>query len=306
MAEEIKIKPFRSGYINIIGKPNAGKSTLVNAIIGEKIAITSHKVQTTRHRILGIITTPEFQAIFSDTPGIILKPMNLLHENMMTHVKSATEDADVMIYLLDAADKWDNKEGEVPPLLEKLSKTKTPLFLVLNKIDLLTQEEVEVLMEKWSYLVPIERIIPMSALKKFNLEKLFNSCVELLPEGVPYFPEEQYTDKSERFLASETIREKIFMYYKKEIPYAAEVVIASFKEEETIIRIAAEIFVERQSQKGIMIGNKGEALKKVGTAARKELEEIYAKKVFLEMFVKVREDWRDKPIYLKQLGHENK
>jgi GTPase len=294
--------PFRSGFANIIGKPNVGKSTLINALLGEKIAITSPKVQTTRHRILGIMNGEDYQLVFSDTPGIIPKPKYKLHDAMMKFVNEALEDADVIFYMVDPKED-PNYAG---PILHRILSAEIPSYLLINKIDTLEkQEEAELLIEKWSELFPKERIIPMSALKAFNVQSIVDAALKNLPENPPYFPEEQFTDKSERFLAAEVIREKIFNNYREEIPYSSEVIITAFKEEDTIIRIAAEIFVEKQSQKGILIGKGGESMKRIGTQARIELEEQYGKKVFLEIFVKVRDNWRENPNMLKQFGFES-
>jgi GTP-binding protein Era len=292
---------FRSGYANIIGKPNVGKSTLINALLGEKIAITSPKVQTTRHRILGMMNGDDYQIVFSDTPGIIPKPKYKLHEAMMKFVSEAIEDADVIFYMVDPKED-PHYAGQV---LEKILATDIPSYLIINKIDTLEeQEQVEKLFERWSELIPKERIIPVSALKAFNILSVFEAAYKNMPENPPYFPEEQFTDKTERFLAAEVIREKIFNNYREEIPYSAEVIITSFKEEEPIIRIAAEIYVEKQSQKGILIGKGGESLKRIGTQARVELEAQYGKKVFLEVFVKVRDNWRENPGLLRQFGFD--
>jgi GTPase len=275
---------------------------LINALLGEKIAITSPKVQTTRHRILGIMNGEDYQIVFSDTPGIIQKPKYKLHESMMKFVSEALEDADVIFYMVDTKED-PNYAGQV---LARILDSGIPSYLVINKVDELeSQDAVEKLIESWSKLIPGERIIPISALKAFNVKSIFEAALKHLPENPPYFPEELYTDKTERFLAAEVIREKIFNYYREEIPYSSEVIITSFKEEETIIRIAAEIFVEKQSQKGILIGKGGESLKKIGTQARLDLEEQYGKKVFLEVFVKVRENWRENPNMLKQFGFES-
>lgn len=286
--------------MNIIGKPNVGKSTLINGLIKEKISIVSPKVQTTRHRIMGIVNGDDYQIVFSDTPGIIPQTKYKLHESMMKFVRDALEDADLVFYMVDTHDKPD----EPNPILHRLLEQEKPLYLILNKIDLLDQNEVMSLIGRWSRIVPQENIIPISATKGFNLESLLKVAVQNLPESPAYFPEEQYTDKTERFLAAEAIREKIFRQYQKEIPYATEVVVTSFKEEEGIIRITAEIIVERQSQKGILIGKGGESLKRVGTHARKDLEEMFQKKVFLELFVKVRENWRENKGFLRQFGFD--
>ena len=292
---------FRSGYANIIGKPNVGKSTLINALLGEKIAITSPKIQTTRHRILGIMNGEDYQLIFSDTPGIIPKPKYKLHEAMMRFVSEAVEDADVIFYMIDSKED-PHFAGQI---LQNILAANIPSYLIINKVDLYeSQEEVEKMIEKWSELVPKDRIIPISAIKSFNIQSVFEAALQNLPENPAYFDEELYTDKTERFLAAEVIREKIFNQYREEIPYASEVVITAFKEEDTIIRIAAEIFVEKQSQKGILIGKGGESMKKIGTSARIELEKQYGKKVFLEIFVKVRDNWRENPNMLRQFGFD--
>ncbi|MCX6351779.1 MAG: GTPase Era [Bacteroidetes bacterium] len=290
----------KAGYVNIIGKPNVGKSTLINALIGEKVAITSPKVQTTRHRILGIINTDEYQLIFSDTPGLIEKPSYLLHEKMIGFIKEAIEDADVIFYLSDITDIIENQRGFVEDLLKK----ELPVYVILNKIDLKTQDEVTAIIAEWGKVVGVEKVVPVSALKKFNMDWLLKIAVSHLPECPPYFDKEFFTTRSERFLAAEVIREKIFYNYKQEIPYSVEVTVTSFLDEPTIIRIAAEIVVNRASQKPILIGAGGEGLKKIGTQARKELEENYGKKVFLEIFVKVREGWRENKNSLRQFGYE--
>jgi GTP-binding protein Era len=291
-----------SGFVNIIGRPNVGKSTLINALIGEKLSIVTPKVQTTRHRVLGILNEENCQIIFSDTPGIIENPRYMLQERMMGFVKEALEDADVVLYLVDINE---NPGDEHTILKNILLQSKTVLVLI-NKIDKLTQEEVVDLINKWKEAtgLPEERIIPVSALKAFNMLKILDMAKALLPENPPYYDKDLWTDRSERFLASEVIREKIFKKFYQEIPYSVEVVIESFKDEPTIIRIAAEIYVNRASQKPILIGRGGEALKAIGTQARKELEESYGKKVFLELFVKVKEDWRENTNMLRQFGYE--
>ncbi len=291
---------FRSGYVNIIGKPNVGKSTLMNALMGEKLSIVSPKVQTTRHRILGIWNGEDFQVIFSDTPGIIPKPKYKLHDAMMHFVHEAIEDADVIFYMIDVQEKAD----AVHPILQRIQKQEIPVYLVLNKIDTLSQQAVIELIDKWKEFIPEKFIIPLSALKNFNIESVKQAALAHLPEHPAYFPEDQYTDKTERFLTAEIIREKIFNNFYEEIPYSTEVVVISFKEEETIIRINAEIIVERQSQKGIIIGKGGESLKKIGTSSRMDMEQQFGKQVFLELFVKVREDWRENPRFLQQFGFD--
>lgn len=291
---------FKSGFVNIIGKPNVGKSTLMNALMGEKLSIVSPKVQTTRHRILGIITEENYQIVFSDTPGIIPKPKYKLHEAMMRFVKQALEDADVVLYMIDSKEDDDR----LPTILNMIREEEKPLFLIINKIDLLNQDQVVALMKRWSAVVPEDHIIPISAIKGFNIQAIKDRALENLPEGEPYFPEDQTTDKSERFLVSELIRERIFNFTRQEIPYSTEVVVTAFKEEEDIIRIMAEIFVERQSQKGIIIGKGGESLKKLGTNVRRDLEQQYGKRIYLELFVKVKEDWRESKNMLRQFGYE--
>jgi GTP-binding protein Era len=291
---------FKSGFVNIIGKPNVGKSTLINGLINEKISIVSPKVQTTRHRIMGIVNGENYQVVFSDTPGIINDKKYELHHSMMKFVQAAVEDADVVFYMVDPKENPHINQ----PFLSKLISQNIPIFLILNKIDLITQEETMELISAWSEIIPKDNIFPISAIKGFNLQLLLQSAIQNVPENPPYFPEDQLTDKTERFLASEVIREKIFLKYRQEIPYSTEVIVVSFKEEEKIIRISAEIIVERQSQKGILIGKGGESLKRVGTDARNEMEEMFQKKVFLELFVKVRENWRENKGFLRQFGFD--
>lgn len=292
----------KAGFVNIIGKPNVGKSTLINALVGEKLSIVTAKVQTTRHRILGILSEENHQIIFSDTPGIIDHPKYELQERMMNFVNIALEDADVVLYLVEIYEKPEDSH----PILKKILEQEKPVLLVINKIDKLTQEEVIALIEKWkgATSLPDDQIIPISALKKFNTLRVIQTALRFLPENPPYYDKELWTDRSERFLAAELIREKIFQKFRQEIPYSVEVTIASFKDEPDIIRIAAEIYVNRASQKPILIGKGGEALKAVGVASRKEMEETYGKKVFLEMFVKVKEDWRENKNMLRQFGYE--
>jgi GTP-binding protein Era len=292
---------FRAGFVNIIGKPNVGKSTLINGLLGEKISIVSAKIQTTRHRIMGIVNGEDYQIVFSDTPGIIPQPKYKLHEAMMKFVREAIEDADIIFYMVDASERPD----AIHPVLSQIQKQQLPTFLLINKIDLLSQEEVMALIQKWTASIPEDHIIPLSALKNFNTESVMKAALDNLPENPAYYPEDQYTDKTERFLVSEVIREKIFNNYRQEIPYATEVTVTSFKEEDTIIRIASEIIVERQTQKGILIGKGGESLKRIGTQSRMELEKTFNKKIFLELFVKVREDWRGNDRFLRQFGFES-
>jgi GTP-binding protein Era len=288
----------RSGFVSILGNPNVGKSTIMNALVGEKLSIITSKAQTTRHRIMGIVNGDDFQIVYSDTPGI-LKPQYKLQEAMMTFVNIALTDADVILYVTDVTEK---------PLYEKeyTERIKTsgiPIIIAVNKIDLSNQADLENIVESWKSSFPGSPVIPVSALEKFNLEALLNAVLERLPEGQPFFPKEQLTDKYERFFASEILREKILNNYKKEVPYSVEIEIESFKEEPAIIKIRALIHVTRESQKGIIIGHKGSMLKKVGTEARHDMEDFFGRKVFLELYVKVTKDWRDKPEILKRFGY---
>ncbi len=289
----------KAGFVNIIGNPNVGKSTLMNAFVGEKLSIITNKSQTTRHRILGIVNTPDCQIIYSDTPGI-LKPNYKLQNSMMKFVDTAITDADIILYVTDVVETFDkNKE-----YLEKIKKTDIPVILVINKIDLTNQQELEKKFEIWQKELPKANIFPISATNKFNIENLFKHILLLLPENPPYFPKDQLTDKTERFFVQEIIREKIFLYYQKEVPYSCEVNVEAFKEDEKLIRIHSVIYVERDSQKGILIGNKGSALKKLGTQARKDIEAFFDKKVFLDLKVKVQKNWREKEQNLKYFGYE--
>ena len=288
----------KAGYVNIIGKPNVGKSTLMNAMVGEKLSIITSRAQTTRHRIHGILNAPDYQIIFSDTPGI-LDPSYKLQETMLKAARSALVDADVLIYLTEV--------GEVPdpedPFLIRISKARIPVLLVINKIDLSNQEEVQKCMENWAQILPRAEQVPISALERFNVDSVFNRILEHLPESPPYFDKDALTDKSERFFAGEMIREKILLHYKQEVPYAVEVEIESFREEPGLIRISANIYVERESQKGILIGNAGYALKKVGRESRLDMESFFKKKVFLELRVKVKKDWRNNERFIKEFGY---
>ena len=288
----------RSGFVNILGNPNVGKSTIMNALVGEKLSIITSKAQTTRHRIKGIVNGDDFQIVYSDTPGI-LKPRYKLQESMMTFVNIALTDADIILYVTDVTEKTEDETGYTA----KIRESGIPVIVAINKIDLSNQQDLERIAGIWEKKFPGSPVIPVSALKKFNLDTLLNAVISKLPEGVPYFPKDQLTDKYERFFASEIIREKILMNYQKEIPYSAEVEIESFSEEEKIIRIRALIHVTRDSQKGIVIGHKGEKLKKTGTEARLDMEAFFGKKVFLELYVKVTKDWRDKPQELKRFGY---
>ena len=288
----------RSGFVNILGNPNVGKSTIMNALVGEKLSIITSKAQTTRHRIMGIVNGEDFQIVYSDTPGI-LRPQYKLQETMMGLVNSALTDADMILYVTDVKEHA-AYEGE---FIDRIKESGIPVIIAVNKIDLTNQSELEKVVELWHKEFPDSPVIPVSALKNFNLETLLNSILSKLPESPPYFPKDQLTDKYERFFASEIIREKILLNYEKEIPYSVEIEIESFKDEKEIIRIRALIHVTRDSQKGIIIGHKGSKLKKVGTDARLDMEDFFRKKVFLELYVKVTKDWRDKPLILKRFGY---
>ncbi|WHT37894.1 MULTISPECIES: GTPase Era [Myroides] len=291
----------KAGFVNIIGNPNVGKSTLMNALVGERLSIITSKAQTTRHRILGIVNEEEYQIVFSDTPGII-KPAYELQASMMDFVKSAFEDADVLIYMVEVGEKELKDEA----FFNRIIHSKVPILLLLNKIDKSNQVQLEEQVELWKSKVPNAEIFPISALEKFNTQAVFDRILELIPESPPYYAKDALTDKSERFFVNEIIREKILLNYDKEIPYAVEVETEEFKEEEDIIRIKAIIMVERDTQKGIIIGHKGAALKKVGIASREEMEKFFDKKVHLELFVKVNKDWRSSDYQLKRFGYNQK
>ncbi|HSH67509.1 MAG TPA: GTPase Era [Bacteroidia bacterium] len=288
----------KAGFVNIIGSPNVGKSTLMNALVGERLSIITSKAQTTRHRIMGIVNGEDFQIVYSDTPGV-LKPNYKLQESMMNFVHTAITDADLLLFVTDIYEDVKIEEN----ILHKIKNAKVPVLLLINKIDLAVQEKLEEKVAYWTLEVPHAEVIPVSALEKFNINYIFDRIVALLPEGPGYYGKDELTDKPEKFFVSEIIREKILMNYKKEIPYSVEVVVESFKEEEFIIRIRAEIMVVRESQKGIIIGHQGKALKKVGTEARKDMETFLQKQVFLELFVKVNKDWRDSDNQLKRFGY---
>ncbi len=295
------MKKHKSGFVNIIGNPNVGKSTLMNALVGEKLSIITSKAQTTRHRILGIVNGDDFQVILSDTPGII-KPAYELQESMMDFVRSALEDADILLYMVEIGEQA--LKDEI--LFERIEKSDTPILLLINKIDTSNQETLEAQVQHWKEVLPRAEIYPISALKGFNVPEVFQRILELLPEGPAYFPKDQLTDKPERFFVNETIREKILQFYKKEIPYAVEIETEEFFEEEDIIRIRAVIMVERDSQKGIIIGHKGSALKRVGVESRKDLEKFFDKQVHLETYVKVNKNWRSNPNQLRRFGYQQK
>jgi GTP-binding protein Era len=289
----------KSGFVNIIGNPNVGKSTLMNAMVGERLSIITPKAQTTRHRIFGILNEPEYQIVFSDTPGVI-QPAYKMQEHMMKFVSEAFDDADVFLYLVEPGDRALKDEG----FFQKLYTTELPVLLIINKIDTTDQEKLEEEVAYWKESLPNAEIIPISALEKANIDYLLQRLVALIPLSPPYFDKEALTDKTERFFVSELVREQILLNYKKEIPYSVEVDVEEFKEEEDIIRIRAIIYVARDSQKGILIGHKGSMLKKVGIGARKQLEAFFSKQVHLETFVKVKKNWRDNDLQLKRFGYK--
>jgi len=288
----------KAGFVNIIGNPNVGKSTLMNAFVGERLSIITSKAQTTRHRILGIVNGEDFQMILSDTPGII-KPAYQLQESMMGFVKSAFEDADVLIYMVELGEKELKDEA----FFNKITSAKIPVLLLINKIDKGNEELLSEAMNLWSQKVPNAQIYAISALENFGVPEVFQKIIELLPESPPFYPKDQLTDKPERFFVNEIIREKILMHYKKEIPYSVEIDTEEFFEEETIIRMRSIIMVERETQKGIIIGHKGSALKRVGVEARKDLEKFFGKQVHLELYVKVNKNWRSNERQLKRFGY---
>ena len=290
-------KAHRAGFVSTIGKPNVGKSTLMNAMVGERLSIITSKAQTTRHRIMGILSGEDFQIVYSDTPGII-KPEYELHQSMMSFVSSSFEDADVILFVTDLYEKYDHEKQ-----IDFLKTVKVPVVLVMNKIDQAKGSQAEDKVAYWQEIIDFEEVVMVSALEGQNIDELFEKIIRRLPEHPPYFPKDTLTDKPERFFVDEVIREKIFLNYKKEVPYSCEVVTTSFKEDEKIIRISADIYVERKSQKGIIIGHKGESIKKVGIAARKDLEAFFGKQIFLETFVKVEQDWRKKEAKLKRFGY---
>ena len=289
----------KSGFVNIIGNPNVGKSTLMNAMVGERLSIITPKAQTTRHRIFGILNEPEYQIVFSDTPGVI-QPAYKMQEHMMKFVSEAFDDADVFLYLVEPGDRALKDEG----FFQKLYTTELPVLLIINKIDTTDQEKLEEEVAYWKESLPNAEIIPISALEKANIDYLLQRLVALIPLIPPYFDKEALTDKTERFFVSELVREQILLNYKKEIPYSVEVDVEEFKEEEDIIRIRAIIYVARDSQKGILIGHKGSMLKRVGIGARKQLEAFFSKQVHLETFVKVKKNWRDNDLQLKRFGYK--
>ncbi len=294
----------KSGFVNIIGRPNVGKSTLMNALVGERMSIITNKPQTTRHRIIGILSAEEYQIVFSDTPGIIRDPSYKMQEAMNRYVYTTFDDSDVMLFVTEAAEHYDDDD----PVIGLLKKVKVPLFLIINKIDKTKPEKIVELIKIWNERIPFKETIPISALNKSNTEKVFELVLENIEEGPAYYPKDQLTDKSERFFVSEIIREKILLHYQQEIPYSCEVVVESFNETTTkngdpLVRIAATIFVARKTQKMIIIGKNGSAIKKVGTDARKDIETFIESKVFLELHVKVKDNWRNDERMLKHFGY---
>lgn len=289
---------FKSGFVNIIGNPNVGKSTLLNLLMEERLVIATPKAQTTRHRIKGILTTDEYQIVFSDTPGI-LEPAYELQSKMMNYVNEALVDADIILYVVEIGEKKPRNQD----FFEKLQKTDVPVLVLINKIDQSDQETLEKAVSHWHELLPKAEILPISALKNANIDLLKSKIIELLPEGPKYYPEDQLTDKTERFIVNEVVREKILLNYRKEIPYSVEVVTQIFKEGLELIQIETDIYVERDSQKGIIIGHKGESLSKVGKEAREDLEKFFQKNVFLKLYVRVKKDWRKKDNELKRFGY---
>jgi GTP-binding protein Era len=289
----------KSGFVNIIGRPNVGKSTLMNAMVGEKLSIITSKAQTTRHRIQGIVNSPDYQVVFSDTPGI-LQPGYKLQESMLRAARSALADADILVYLTEAGERPDPED----PFVKRLKRLKIPVLLLINKIDLSNQEKVKEAIESWNGILPKAEKIPVSALENFNVDFVFSRILQLLPESPPYYPKDAFTDKSERFMAGEMIREKILIHYRQEVPYAVEVEIEAFREEAELIRIKAVIYVERESQKGILIGSGGSALKRVGRDARIDMESFFSKKVFLELNVRVKEEWRNNERLIRKFGYQ--
>lgn len=291
-------KKHKSGFVNIVGNPNVGKSTLMNRLVGERISIITSKAQTTRHRIMGIVNTEDMQIVYSDTPGV-LRPNYKLQESMLNFSESALDDADVLLYVTDVIETIDKNEE----FLQQVQKEKCPILLLINKIDMADQPKLEALVQEWKTILPQAEIIPISALSNFNVDYVKQRVEELMPESPPYFEKDALTDKPARFFVTEIIREKILLYYQKEIPYAVEVVVELFKEDDEMIHIKALIICERDSQKGIIIGHRGQALKKVGAMARKDIERFFEKKVFLEMFVKVEKDWRNRDNMLRAFGY---
>lgn len=290
----------KAGFVNIIGYPNVGKSTLMNALVGERLSIITSKAQTTRHRIMGIVNGEDYQIVFSDTPGIVRDPAYKMHEMMNKYIDSALQDADIFLLMIEPGLEFSEET-----VLTKIAKSRVPVLLLINKIDLSTQEAVQELMSRWQEKMPAAEIIPVSAQNEFNIEAVMNRILALLPESPAYFDKDELTNRTERFFVSEIIREKILLNYKKEIPYSVEVMVDSFKEEEQIINIQSTIYVERDTQKGIILGHQGKAIKKTGTMARLDMEAFFDKKVFLQMTVKVRKDWRNNETTLNRFGYDH-
>lgn len=290
----------KAGFVNIIGYPNVGKSTLMNALVGEKLSIITSKAQTTRHRIMGIVNGDDFQIVYSDTPGIVKDPSYKMHEYMNQYIESALLDADVILLIHETGQLFEDNE-----VLERIIKANIPVMFIINKIDLSDQESVVKEMAYWSSRLPDAEIIPISAIKNFNISKVFDEILTVIPESPPFFPKDELSDRSVRFFVSEIIREKVFTNYKKEVPYAVEVAVDEYKEEPKLVRISATIFVDRESQKAIILGHQGRSIKKVGTEARKDIEEFIQSKVFLEITVKVNKDWREKENMLKRFGYDH-
>ncbi len=288
----------KAGFVNIIGNPNVGKSTLMNALVGERLSIITSKAQTTRHRIMGIVNGEDFQIVYTDTPGIVNTHYKL-HEQMMGVVRNALEDADLFLLVTEVGETLKNQE-----LLERIIRSDTPIILVINKIDLSNQQQVTDKIAYWHNQIPRAVIIPASATERFNIDSIFDHIIQLLPENPPYFPKDELTDRSMRFFVSEIIREKLLLYYQKEIPYSCEVAVESYEEKEGVDNIRAIIYVERESQRAILIGHQGKSIKKVGIEARKDIEEFTGKKCFLNLYVKVMKDWRNSDRALKQFGYE--
>lgn len=289
----------KAGFVNIIGNPNVGKSTVMNALVGEKLSIITEKMQTTRYRIKGIVNSENFQIVYSDTPGI-LKPGYKLQEKMMSFVDTALIDADIILFVTDVIEK----QGKNPEYIERIRNSNTPVIVLINKIDLSDQEQVTRLFDYWSEVFPAATVFPVSALEKFNISPVFDRILELLPEAPPYFDKESLTDRNERFFMEEIIREKILLNYQKEVPYSTEIEVEEFKTKKGLINIRAVIYVARDTQRGIIIGKEGKMLKKVGTEARLDAEEFFGKKIYLELFVKVAKDWRDKERQLRSFGYD--
>lgn len=293
----------KSGFVNIVGRPNVGKSTLMNALVGERMSIITNKPQTTRHRIIGIVNEADYQVVFSDTPGIISEPSYKMHEAMNRFVEGSLKDADLILFMTDMTETY----AEDDPIFDKLRKVKVPVFLLINKTDLAKPQDIAQFLLAWNKRFTFNEIFPISALKKRNTKQLFDFILKNMPEGPVYYPKDQLTDKPERFFVSEIIREKILLHYQQEIPYSCEVVVDTFKEDEIkpLVRIHATIYVMRKTQKSIIIGNKGESIKRIGTEARKDIETFIDKKVFLELFVKVRDNWRNDEKSLKRFGYNH-